>query len=144
MTDKITNVLETLTILEDLSTDTAALKIFINIIFLIISGVFLFSAVVLFVKRHEFDSQKVAIFAISITVIAALCFLYEGISELNYTNKHPKKIQILILTEDIDHIQIHKYFEVSDAKIDNEIIITPRSEYYEEALEWYTANYPIV
>lgn len=132
MNETITDVLETLVVLDDLSTKNWLSTYFsVALAFSMIFGII--ETIMLYSNKNGKKNSTIA-FVLGVIVIAAITIFI--------TIKCSKTtIKLVILTENVNHEQLHQYFKTSGTGADGEAIIEPKAEYYDEALKWYTTVY---
>lgn len=133
-----TDFLNSLTFIHDATTDTTVLKVVVGVIAIIFAASCLVFALhaVRYLYNYGFEGTALAgvisgLFMCTLFVFGATqCFSLPALS-----------LQWIVSTDNVDSLTLYTYFSVDSAPIDGTVEITPKGEFYQEALAWYTTNF---
>lgn len=133
-----TDFLNSLTFIHDTTTDTTVLKVVVGVIAIILAAACLVFALhaVRYLYNYGFEGATLAgvisgLFMCTLFVFGAIsCFTLPALS-----------LQWIVSTDNVDFLMLYTYFNVNSAPIDGTVEITPKWEFYQEALSWYTTNF---
>lgn len=133
-----TDFLNSLTFIHDTTTDTTVLKVVVGVIAIILAAACLVFALhaVRYLYNYGFEGTTLAgvisgLFMCTLFVFGAIqCFSLPTLS-----------LQWIVSTDNVDSLKLYTYFKVNSAPIDGTVEITPKGEFYQEAIAWYTTNF---
>lgn len=133
-----TDFLNSLTFIHDATTDTLALGMVIGIVAIVLAVACLVFA--LQAARHLYDFGFEGIVLAEVIGGLFLCTIFV-FGTISCFTLPALSLQWIISTDNIDPLALYTYFNVNSAPIDGTVEITPKWEFYQEALSWYTTNF---